>query len=86
MKTFNFIVSTPDGKIFEDKVCSVRLRAAEGDVTILAGHISFITPVVSCRCVLKLSDGIKKIGKTRGGMLSVEKERTVLLSNVFEFE
>lgn len=86
MNTFKFIISTPEGKAFEDKISEVSLRGKEGNLSILAGHIPVVTLVVPCVCVLTLKDGSQKEGKIKSGILSVGIEETVLATSNFELK
>ena len=85
MNTFLLAVSSPDGDIFRDKVCSISLRGVEGDLAVMAGHIPFVTTVKPCDVKITLEDGSLKVGKTDGGILTVESDIVTLLSGSFTF-
>lgn len=86
MNTFKFTVSTPDKRPFDGMVQSVFLRGTNGDLTILSGHIPFITATLPCECVITLDDGTKKIGKASKGILSVGQSGVLLVLNSLDFE
>lgn len=86
MNTFKFIISTPEGKAFEDEILEVSLRGKDGNLSILVGHIPFVTLVVPCLCVLTLKDGSQKKGRIKSGILSVGTEESVLATSGFEFK
>ncbi|MBE7050741.1 MAG: F0F1 ATP synthase subunit epsilon [Ruminococcaceae bacterium] len=86
MKPFDFIISSPDGNVFEGKIESIILRGASGDLAILAGHIPFATSVKPCECKIVLEDGTEKTGTVDGGLLSVTKEKTTLFSGSFQWK
>ena len=86
MKPFDFIISSPDGNVFEGKIESIILRGASGDLAILAGHIPFATSVKPCECKIVLEDGAEKTGTVDGGLLSVTKEKTTLFSGSFQWK
>lgn len=83
MKTFEFVISSPDGNVFEGKIVSVILRGVAGDLAVLADHIPFVTSVKPCDCKVELEDGTEKIGHVDGGLLSVTSEKTTLFSGSF---
>lgn len=85
MNTFKFVVSSPNGNIFDDTVRSVSLRGANGDLAILAGHMPFVTSVIPSQCTITFDDATIKTGETKGGLLSVEKEQTTLITSDFKF-
>jgi len=86
MKPFDFIISSPDGNVFEGKIESIILRGASGDLAILAGHIPFATSVKPCECKIVLEDGTEKTGTVDGGLLSGTKEKTTLFSGSFQWK
>ena len=86
MKTYDFVISSPDGNIFEEKIVSVMLRGASGDLAVLAGHIPFVTSVKPCECRIEFEDGSERIGHTDGGLLSVTNEKTTLFSGSFQWK
>lgn len=85
MNTFHFIISSPDGNIFDGDIQAVNLRGADGDLAILAGHVPFVTSVKPCKCVIVLSDGTQKTGDTDGGILTVSPDVTTLISCSFHW-
>jgi len=85
MKPFLFVVSSPDGDVFRGGVISVSLRGTEGDLAVMAGHIPFVTSIVPCDCKLEQEDGSVWLGHTDGGILHIQKEKTVLFSGSFSW-
>ncbi len=86
MSTFKLTVSSPDGNIFEGDVVKLDVRGVEGELAVMAGHIPFITSVVEAPCTIWFEDGSKKTALTKGGLLTVNKDNTILLSGSFTFE
>ena len=84
MKPFHLTIVTPYGKVFDGQAESLTVRTIDGDVSILAGHIDFVTA---------LGMGLSKVvidGKIRraaaiGGMLSVSGEDVTLVATTFEW-
>ena len=86
MKTFKFVVSTPEGNLFEGDVVKVSLRGSEGDLAIMANHTPFVTSVVPCKCSLELEDGISKKLLVERGLLSVLTDSVTLMSGSANWE
>ena len=86
MNTFELIVASPDGNIFQGQATQISLRGIEGDLAILAGHIPFITAVQPCECHIYLEDDSVKTGETDGGLLTVSSESVSLLSGSFRWK
>ncbi len=85
MNTFHLIVSSPDGNKFDGEVLKLVVRAAEGELAVMAGHIPFMTSVKSAPCTLHLADGTKKTANTKGGLLTVDADKVTFISGSFEF-
>ena len=86
MSTFKLTVSSPDGNIFEGDVVKLDVRGVEGELAVMAGHIPFVTPVIESPCTIWFEDGSKKTAHTKGGLLTVNTDNTILLSGSFTFE
>lgn len=80
MKTFKFVISTPDGNLFDDEIVKVSLRGAEGDLAILANHIPFVTSVQKGECHIELASGDVKYFTVDGGLLKVSQDDVALMS------
>ena len=80
MKTFRFVISTPDGNFFEGDIVNVSLRGAEGDLAVMAGHTPFVTSVKPCRAHIELEDGSVKYFSLERGLLSVKPDSVNLMS------
>lgn len=80
MKTFKFVISTPDGNLYEGDIVSVSLRGSEGDLAVMANHTPFVTSVKPCDCKVELEDGTEKILNVERGLLSVTSESVTLMS------
>ena len=86
MTPFMLKISSPDGDLFHGPITKLCLRGTEGELAVMAGHIPFVTAVRAGECRLELEDGTTRQGHTDGGMLTVGKESTVLLSGSFRFD
>lgn len=86
MRTYNLIISSPDGNIFEGEVVNLSLRGANGDLAVMAGHVPFVTSVKSCDCKIEFEDETERIANLDGGILSVSNDKVVLLSGSFKWK
>ncbi len=80
MKTFKFVISTPDGNLYEGDIVSVSLRGSEGDLAVMANHTPFVTSVKPCNCKVTMADGTEKFVNIERGLLSVTSESVTLMS------
>nr|WP_253300830.1 F0F1 ATP synthase subunit epsilon [Paenibacillus lautus] len=76
-------IVTPDRLVYSEQVNSVTVRGVEGELGILPGHISFVTP-------LQIAPVYVKIGNQRtpfavqGGFVEVRKDKIVILAESAE--
>ena len=80
MKEFKFVISTPEGNLYEGNIVKISLRGTEGDLAVMANHTPFITSVKPCRCRMELDDGTEKVFELARGLLSVSSEIVTLMS------
>ena len=80
MKTFKFVISTPDGNLYDGDIVKISLRGAEGDLAVLANHTPFVTSVKPCRAHIELEDGTDKAFDVERGLLSVADNKVILMS------
>ena len=80
MKTFKFVISTPDGNLYEGDIVKISLRGADGDLAVLANHTPFVTSVKPCRAHIELEDGTDKPFDIERGLLSVADNKVILMS------
>jgi len=85
MKTFNFVISTPEGNLYDGEIVKISLRAAEGDLAVMANHTPLVTSVKPCRCHIELEDGTEKFFEVERGLLSVSMEQVILMSGSAKF-
>lgn len=86
MKPFDFVISSPDGNVFEGQIVSVIVRGVSGELAVMAGHIPFVTSLKPCDCKIEFEDRTEKTGTVDGGLLSVTKEKTTLFSGSFQWK
>ncbi|MBO5743127.1 MAG: hypothetical protein J6R68_02485 [Clostridia bacterium] len=80
MKEFKFVISTPEGNLYEGNIVKISLRAAEGDLAVLANHTPLVTSVKPSQCKMELEDGSIKTFEVERGLLSVSGESVTLMS------
>lgn len=85
MNTYNLIISTPDGNVFDDKAEVLIVRGTEGELAVMAGHIPFITAVKPCECKIVISESEEKTATVGGGILTVQNDKTTLLCSDFKW-
>ena len=85
MNTFFLRVATPDGDSFKGEAIMLVVRGVEGELAIMAGHVPFVTSVKPCKIKIETEDD-EFFANIGGGILSVTKEETVLMSSSFEKE
>ena len=80
MKTFKFVISTPDGNFYNGDIVKLSLRGEEGDLAIMANHTPFVTSVKPCRAHIEFEDGTEKFFNLERGLLSVADNKATLMS------
>ena len=83
MNSYQLVISSPDGAIFEGEALNLLVRGANGDLAVMAGHIPFITSVQPCDVKVTLADETEKTGHVDGGLLTVAADKVTLLSGNF---
>ncbi len=78
MKTFKLIISTPSGNVYENEVSQLSVRGVEGSLSVLAGHIPFITTLVPGKIRVETEDE-DVFFDLSDGILTVTKEKTTIL-------
>ena len=80
MRSFLLKISSPEGDLFCGDVVKLSVRGTEGDLAVMAGHIPFVSYVKPCECKIELENGDEKTGHIQGGVLTVAKDKVILLS------
>lgn len=83
MKSFLLKISSPEGDIFNGEVTKISVRGTEGELAVMAGHIPFVSYIVPCDCKIEFDGDEEKTGHTDGGVLTVSKDKVILLSGSF---
>ena len=85
MNTFFLRIATPDGDSFKGEAIMLTVRGVEGELAVMAGHVPFITSVKPCRIKIETDDD-EIFANIGGGILSVSKDETVLMSSSYQKE
>ncbi|GGA64359.1 F0F1 ATP synthase subunit epsilon [Ornithinibacillus halotolerans] len=83
MKTLTVSVVTPDGPVLEDTYEMVSLKAENGELGILPGHIPLVAPLAISAVRLKRDSGEEKLA-INGGFLEVRPEKVTILAQSAE--
>lgn len=84
MKNFHLQITTPDGLVFDNEAHQLSVRAIDGDVAILAGHIPYVTALKDGGCRVYVDDEIRH-ASCSSGLLCVTKDVVRLISSDFEW-
>ena len=84
MTPFHLKIVTPDGLIYDGEAEQLTVRTQEGDVSILARHINFVTPLGMGRATV-VANGQRRFAACIGGMLSVVNGEVTLVPTTFEW-
>lgn len=84
MNTFPLKIVTPDGVKFDGRAQELIVRTINGDMGILAGHISCVVPLGMGQATVVTEDA-KRFGACIGGMVSVVNGQVSLLPTTFEW-
>lgn len=86
MATYHLQIVTPDRMVYDGMVESLIVRAADGDVCILANHIDYATPLGIGEAKVTDAEGKTRLAACNGGLLSVQDNRARLVAITFEWQ
>lgn len=85
MNYFNLQIVTPDGLIFNEQIYQLLIRGTEGEVSVLANHIPYVTALRDGECRIYSDSGkISKRAEYSGGFLYVQKQKTTIVTSEFK--
>ena len=85
MSTFHLKISTPDGLKFDGEVERLRVRMIDGDVSLLAHHMDYVSAVGTGEAAVLTADGETKLAACIGGMLAMINNEANLIATTFEW-
>ena len=86
MKSYPLKITTPAGALFEGNAIQLSVRALDGELAVLAGHIPMVTALKAGECRVYFEDGSMKKADCVSGLLSVKREGVSLLSSSFQWK
>ena len=86
MRSYQLQITTPAGVLFEGDATQLSVKAVDGELAVMAGHIPMTTALKAGECRVYLEDGSVRHGECSGGLLSVKKEKVSLLSSDFQWK
>ena len=85
MSTFNLKVVTPEKVVYDGIVSRITVRTVSGDIGILKGHANYVAPLAIGELKVVYEDETEKYAAIAGGMISVEKDGTTILTTACEW-
>jgi len=85
MSTFHLKISTPDGLKFDGNVERLRVRMIDGDVSLLAHHMDYVSAVGAGEAAVTTEDGQTRYAACIGGMLAMIQNEANLIATTFEW-
>lgn len=86
MKHFHLKIVSLDGLFFDGEAYQVSLRTLDGDISVRAGHMPYVTAIGAGECRVYVEDGEKPHrAACVGGFFSVSKEMVLLAATTFEW-
>lgn len=90
MKTLHLVMRRPDKLFFEGDVAYLRVTQSDGDdgraVDIFPGHLPMLMNLTVDMAKMVHEDGSETLFAHGNGMLNIERDRVVLLSDFIEWE
>ena len=85
MSTFHLKISTPDGLLFEGDVERLRVRMIDGDTSLMAHHMDYVSAVGAGEAAIVTADGQTRNAACIGGMLAMINNEANLIATTFEW-
>ena len=85
MKTFHLQIVTPSGVYFDGESHEVSVRSIDGGVSILPGHIPYVTALGEGECSVYTQQAVRK-ARCSGGMLTVSGDSVRIVSSSFAWD
>lgn len=84
MKSFKLILTTPERKVLDKEIVQATLPVVDGEVTMLADHISYIAPLKAGEIRLVDADGKEEHLAISSGFLEFGKNTLTILADTAE--
>lgn len=86
MRAFKLQIVTPEGMFYDGECTQVTVKSTEGGVSIMAGHIPYVTTLAKDGWCRVYTDGGRRSAACSGGMLTVTREVTRIVAASFKWE
>jgi len=83
MKTFQLTIQTPEGEAFDGKAVSIKLRADNGQMQVMAHHASLLATVLFSKIEIETKEGIENYIIRKGIFNFENKSNTANLLCLF---
>ncbi len=86
MNRFHLQIVSLDGMFYDGDAFQVSLRTLDGDISVRAGHMPYVTAIGAGECRVYVEQGEKpRRAACVGGFLSVSKDMVLLAATTFEW-
>ncbi len=79
--TYPLIIATPHARLFDGPVSALRVRAVDGELGVLAMHAPMVAELIIGEVVVTDPSGEERYFATSGGVLRVEQDGVVVISD-----
>ncbi len=84
MNTFHLDIAAPTGKFYDDNAYMVSARGVDGSLSVLAGHIPFVTALKEGEIRVYSAPSVVSFrGNASGGILTVSESGVTILAADF---
>tara|TARA_B100000963_G_scaffold6331_1_gene4974 strand:- start:1037 stop:1273 length:237 start_codon:yes stop_codon:yes gene_type:complete len=74
-------IITPDAKLFEGEVNSIKLPGTNGGFEILNNHAPIISTLTAGKISITSNNGLKESFEILGGVIEMQKNKIIVLAN-----
>lgn len=85
MKSFHLEIAAPDGMRFSGNAEQLSVRSIDGELSILAGHIPYVTALAKGECRVYVEGKVRR-AEASSGFLTVTPDAVRLLSTDFTWK
>lgn len=82
---FDLKIITPEKLFFDGKTENIIVRTTEGDIGILANHISYVAALPAGPLKIKTDSGEFRVAAVSGGTIKVSKKGVVIIATAIEW-
>ncbi len=82
---YKLSVITPEKNFFDNETSQIVVRTTEGDIGIMAGHVSLVADLPAGPLKIMMEDGKFRIAALSSGLLKVSKTEVSIIANAAEW-